>query len=296
MLTEWSVSMIKYIEGDMFSTPAQTIVNPVNTVGVMGKGLALDFKKRYPEMFNRYKKICEMKQLTTGKLMLYYAPDHWILLFPTKEHWRNPSKLEYIENGLAAFVKKYSDKDIQSIAFPKLGCGNGELNWEDVKPIMEKYLSNLNIDVYIYTGIGKETIPEHKVQSEMTRWLRSNAKDMSFRGVIDDIKFQSKMVPIEFNYKNDTAEAYYTDKLYLSVGLQQFTAEYDRLYEIWDNIRKNEIFKESENDDENMFYYLLLKLGYISRVAIINNKDNAKKEWGFQINSGLGRAFALKEF
>ena len=146
--------MIKYIEGDIFSTPAQTIVNPVNTVGVMGKGLALDFKKRYPEMFNRYKKICEMKQLTTGKLMLYYAPDHWILLFPTKEHWRNPSKLEYIENGLAAFVKKYSDKDIQSIAFPKLGCGNGELNWEDVKPIMEKYLSNLNIDVYIYIQVS----------------------------------------------------------------------------------------------------------------------------------------------
>lgn len=129
--------MIEYVEGDIFNSPAQVIVNTVNTVGVMGKGLALSFKKRYPEMFASYRSACEKRQLKTGKLMLWYAPDHWILLFPTKENWRNPSKLEYIENGLIKFVNTYAEKNITSIAFPKLGCGNGELNWDDVRPLME---------------------------------------------------------------------------------------------------------------------------------------------------------------
>ena len=141
--------MVTYIEGNIFSSPAQVIVNTVNTVGVMGKGLALSFKKRYPGMFEVYRRACERKQLTIGKLMLYYAPDHWILMFPTKENWRNPSKLEYIEAGLQKFVNTYAQKNITSIAFPKLGCGNGELSWDAVKPLMEKYLKPLPIAVYI---------------------------------------------------------------------------------------------------------------------------------------------------
>ena len=111
--------MIQYIEGDIFSSPAQVIVNTVNTVGVMGKGVALSFKKRYPDMFQHYKSICEKRLLTIGKLMLYYEPDYWVLLFPTKENWRNPSKLEYIEKGLMKFVNSYAEKSITSIAFPR---------------------------------------------------------------------------------------------------------------------------------------------------------------------------------
>ena len=121
--------MIEYIEGDIFESPAQVIVNTVNTVGVMGKGLALSFKQRYPQMFEKYKLACEKHQLTIGKLMLFYEADHWLLMFPTKENWRNPSKLEYIEKGLMKFVQTYAEKNITSIAFPRLGCGNGELNW-----------------------------------------------------------------------------------------------------------------------------------------------------------------------
>ena len=141
--------MIEYIEGDIFESPAQVIVNTVNTVGVMGKGLALSFKQRYPQMFEKYKLACEKHQLTIGKLMLFYEADHWLLMFPTKENWRNPSKLEYIEKGLMKFVQTYAEKNITSIAFPRLGCGNGELNWADVKPIMERSLKKLPIDVYI---------------------------------------------------------------------------------------------------------------------------------------------------
>ena len=91
--------MIEYIEGDLFNSPAQVLVNTVNTIGVMGKGIALSFKKRYPGMFEAYRTACEKHQLMIGKLMLYYAPDHWILLFPTKMNWRNPSKIEYLETS-----------------------------------------------------------------------------------------------------------------------------------------------------------------------------------------------------
>ena len=159
--------MIEYIEGNIFDSPAQVIVNPVNTVGVMGKGIALSFKQRYPEMFQRYKVICEKHQLTIGKLMLFYEADHWLLLFPTKENWRNPSKLEYIEKGLMKFVSTYAEKGINSIAFPCLGCGNGELNWNDVKPLMEKYLNPLPIDVYIYLRADNADVPEHQGSSKV---------------------------------------------------------------------------------------------------------------------------------
>lgn len=145
--------MIQYIEGDIFCSPAQTIVNTVNTVGVMGKGVALEFKLRYPEMFRNYRNACEKGLFKMGSLMLQYEADHWILLFPTKENWRNPSKLDYIEKGLIKFVDTYAEKNITSIAFPKLGCGNGGLEWKNVKQLMEKYLSPLPIDIYIYLGI-----------------------------------------------------------------------------------------------------------------------------------------------
>lgn len=82
--------------------------------------------------------------------MLYHAPDRWILLFPTKENWRDSSKIEYLEAGLQKFVDSYAEKGITSIAFPKLGCGNGGLSWDEVKPVMEKYLGQLPIQVYIY--------------------------------------------------------------------------------------------------------------------------------------------------
>lgn len=158
--------MIEYVEGNIFDSHAQTIVNTVNTVGVMGKGLALSYKKRYPQMFISYRNACEKHQLTIGKLMLYYAPDHWILMFPTKEDWRNPSKIEYIEKGLKKFVCTYADKGITSIAFPKLGCGCGELSWGDVRPVMEKYLKHLPITVYIYVGANDSLTPVNQAQEK----------------------------------------------------------------------------------------------------------------------------------
>ena len=96
--------MLSYLYGNLLDSPAQVLVNPVNTVGVMGKGIALQFKNKYPSMFKSYQKLCEGHLLDVGKLYLWKSPEKWILLFSTKKHWRDPSKIEYIESGLKKFM------------------------------------------------------------------------------------------------------------------------------------------------------------------------------------------------
>jgi len=124
------------------------IVNTVNSVGVMGKGIALEFKKRYPENFMAYKKACQSKELKIGKSLVFSLKDdllhtRFIINFPTKLHWRNPSKIEYIEQGLDELVEIIEDKEIKSILMPALGCGNGNLDWAIVKPLIKKKLEDL---------------------------------------------------------------------------------------------------------------------------------------------------------
>jgi O-acetyl-ADP-ribose deacetylase (regulator of RNase III) len=145
---------IQYLKGDIFSSQAQVIVNTVNCQGVMGKGLALAFKQKYPDMFAVYERECQTGKLKIGRPTIYQKSYPWILNFPTKNHWRNPSKLEYIEKGLAFLANNYKRAGILSIAFPKLGAQNGKLSWDDVGPVMAKHLSQLDINVYIYIADG----------------------------------------------------------------------------------------------------------------------------------------------
>lgn len=144
--------MIIWKQGDLFKSECQTLVNTVNVVGVMGKGIALEFKKRFPDMFKAYKIHCDDKSFTVDKLWLYKGNLTWILCFPTKEHWRNPSKIEWIESNLKKFTENYQRLGIKSIAFPKLGCNNGGLNWQtQVKPLIIQYLNNLtDITIEVY--------------------------------------------------------------------------------------------------------------------------------------------------
>lgn len=145
-------SNIKIINGNIFNTKTQTIVNTVNCVGVMGKGIALVFKLRYPNMYDVYQEYCKQKLITIGKLWIYKGNenDPWVLNFPTKTHWKLPSEYEYIELGLQKFVETYKDKGITSIAFPILGANNGGLNAHKVEEIMISYLSQCDIPVEIY--------------------------------------------------------------------------------------------------------------------------------------------------
>ena len=287
--------MIEYVEGNIFDSPAQVIVNTVNIVGVMGKGIALEFKNRYPQMFEKYKTACEKHMLTIGKLMLVSAPDHMLLLFPTKENWRYPSKISYIEQGLKRFCDNYAQRGITSIAFPKLGCGNGELDWNEVRPLMERYLKNLPIDVYIYLDKGKQEEPEHKHPKEMQEWLRRNAKDLSFFGVVDDIRSQCALLPYEFSINGANVNVtYHNDELKFQYQGQDILLSEQEFFSAWDDIRNRLLF--TLNDSDIKFFLLcnlLFSLGYLSKIK--KQDKEGKMIDGFQLNEGLGRAYVMNE-
>lgn len=153
-----TIKLIKYKIGkDIFKSKTDAIVNTVNCVGVMGAGLAKEFKKRFPEMYKDYRKICKDGKLKIGKFHTFRTIDRLIINFPTKKHWKNNSKLEWIEAGLEHFVKSYKNWDISSVAFPQLGTNHGKLNWSDVKTIMEDYLNSLDIEVEIYIRNANES-------------------------------------------------------------------------------------------------------------------------------------------
>ncbi len=149
--------------GDIFESKCSTVVNTVNCVGVMGKGIALEFKKRFPEMFRDYVIKCNSGQVKTGSPYVFDNGDGIkILNFPTKDHWRSPSRLSYVLEGLDWFVNNYEKYGITSIAFPPLGCGNGGLSWKVVGPLMYQKLSLLPIEIEIYApfGVSRNEITE----------------------------------------------------------------------------------------------------------------------------------------
>lgn len=146
--------MIHYITGNLLESDAEALVNTVNTVGVMGKGIALQFKNAFPNNYKKYSEACKNKELNVGQLLVteenVLSGKKTIINFPTKTHWRLPSEYKYIEAGLVELVKVIKEKNIKSIAIPPLGAGNGGLDWNKVKPILEKYLSQTEAEVLIY--------------------------------------------------------------------------------------------------------------------------------------------------
>ncbi len=147
--------MIKILIGNIFESRCQTLVNTVNCVGIMGKGIAQIFKKEHPAMFEDYKARCERGEVRLGEPYLYTdLSGVSIINFPTKQHWRSGSRLEDIEKGLDRFRDRYREWGILSVAFPPLGCGNGGLEWEEVGPLMYEKLSDLPIEVEVYAPYG----------------------------------------------------------------------------------------------------------------------------------------------
>ncbi len=142
--------MIKYYEGTIFNVNAQTLVNTVNCTGVMGAGIALEFMLRYPDMYDDYVAKCKANIIKTGSVDYYKRKDGLIIVnFPTKWHFKYPSRMIWIEQGLENFVQTYKDQNITSVAFPKLGTNKGGLDWNVVKEHMERRLEPLDIAVHI---------------------------------------------------------------------------------------------------------------------------------------------------
>ena len=147
--------MIKYLRGNLLESDAEALVNTVNTVGVMGKGIALQFKQTFPDNTRQYVKAFKEGKLEIGKLLIVKASslhtgEKTIINFPTKNDWRKPSKYHFIELGLIELVKFIKEENIKSVAIPPLGAGNGGLIWTEVKKLLEHYLSDVDCHVYIY--------------------------------------------------------------------------------------------------------------------------------------------------
>jgi O-acetyl-ADP-ribose deacetylase (regulator of RNase III) len=145
--------MIEFTRGNLLDAKVDALVNTVNTVGVMGKGVALMFKEAFPENFKDYEAACKKKSVKIGKMFVTerLLSPKWIINFPTKEHWRSDSKLEWIDAGLADLKRIIIENRIKSIAIPPLGSGNGGLKWEDVRPKIEAALNSLkDVTVLVY--------------------------------------------------------------------------------------------------------------------------------------------------
>lgn len=146
--------MLELIEkGNIFNSSCEFLVNPVNCVGVMGKGLALEFKNKYPLNFEIYKKACDNAYFNIGNLLIVPVDNKFIVNFPTKKHWRNKSDLEFIKIGLEELKVAINDFNIKSIALPKLGCGLGGLDWNEVFDLIKNFhnsiVDNVLVQVFI---------------------------------------------------------------------------------------------------------------------------------------------------
>lgn len=180
--------MIKYLKGNILNSDSQALVNTVNTVGVMGKGIALQFKKAYPENYKSYLKACKNNEISIGNMCVtsgnYSSTGEKIIInFPTKKDWRNPSEYEYIESGLNSLKEIIKTNKIKSIALPPLGAGNGGLVWEKVKKIIDEKLSDLEIEIYVY-------VPTFQIKEQLQKeWVKlTNARALLLFVLYDLVK------------------------------------------------------------------------------------------------------------
>lgn len=151
--------MIKLKQDDIFQADAEALVNAVNCVGIMGRGIALQFREAFPENYKAYKALCDRKQLRPGMIFTHdlnrRQNPRYIINFPTKRHWKGKSRIEDIESGLGALVEEVRNRHIQTVAVPALGCGLGGLEWSDVRPMIEKALGRLpTVHVLLYEPKG----------------------------------------------------------------------------------------------------------------------------------------------
>jgi O-acetyl-ADP-ribose deacetylase (regulator of RNase III) len=239
--------MLLYRRTSLMESSAQTLVNTVNCVGVMGNGVAREFKERDPQMFGAYKRICDEGKLAPGKLWLWKGADYWTLNFPTKMHWRNPSKMEWIEAGLKKFVGAYEKHGIREISFPRLGCGNGGLDWNEVRPLMERYLEKLPIQVYIHDYTREIGLPEHL--EAVARTLESEQpSDATFETFVMSLHRAVDLIGQQFvgldSDKPISIEVVADEDLKIHTEGATWTFEKEDLRGVWVNLQKGLLTKE----------------------------------------------------
>ena len=277
--------MILYVRGNLLQSPAQVLVNTVNTVGAMGRGIALDFKRLFPEMYREYRELCERGQFRIGMLWLYKSPNKWVLNFPTKEHWRNPSRVEYIDAGLRKFAGSYANLGIHSTAFPALGCGNGQLDFEtQVKPLMEKYLRPLPIEVFVYPS-RKSVFIEHLNPGQMKKWLRSEPTSLPFAEVWGDLgQLLSENGSFRTIARNKPFIAQVSQDprgIEIVAAGQRYCIQYETLMAFWQQLRTHGFSMRhiAPGVDRRMSYLMSVfaELDYVTPVHVADSYDNLQR-------------------
>ncbi len=144
---------LREVKGDLLISPVDVLVNPVNCVGVMGAGLAKQFREVYPEMFRSYQKACWEGDVSIGRMHVWPTGEFrpgYVVNFPTKNHWKDPSHISYVTRGLTALVKTLAALPVQSVALPALGCGLGGLDYEEVRDLIYKDFESSELDVWLF--------------------------------------------------------------------------------------------------------------------------------------------------
>ena len=218
--------MMKFTQGNLLEAPVEALVNTVNTVGVMGKGIALMFKEAFPRNFRAYEDACKHKEVKIGHMFVTenrtFSGPRWIVNFPTKKHWRQPSKLEWIIEGLGDLRMFIQENEIRSIALPPLGAGNGGLEWTEVRPEIERVLGNLEgVDILVFEPTAKyqnvakrsgveQLTPARVLMAEMIRryWvlgIECTYLEVQKLGWFLERTVQSLGIkdPLEFHFKAD---------------------------------------------------------------------------------------------
>ncbi len=295
--------MINYVVGDLFTSPAKVLVNTVNTVGVMGKGIARDFKRCYPEMFEEYQYYCESGLFDIGKLWLYKTPHKWILNFPTKKHWRNKSKIEYIQAGLTKFADTYDAKGLTSISFPMLGCGNGELDWaHEVRPLMEEILKPLPIEVYVHLyRQNLRFMPEHRDIGAIKDWLRTEPHHLPFAEFWDDVialvKSRSSVQTFDLKSKFDAMYVRRADTLVIKSSSSMAYLHRESFEYLWAAIRPIGYFRYRDFPEDmsavtRELVSLLSQLPYIELIHIANSATISDHDVGIKLHATSSRVKA----
>jgi O-acetyl-ADP-ribose deacetylase (regulator of RNase III) len=188
--------------GDLLKDNSEAIVNTVNCVGVMGKGIALQFKQRWPQNFKAYAAACERKEVRPGKMFVYslgeWAQPRFIINFPTKVHWRGDSKIEYIEEGLRDLVSQIERLGIKSIALPPLGCGNGGLDWDAVKGlVLDVFKEHPQIQVDLFEPKGAPPPQEMVNRTEKPRMTPVRAAVVKVISIYREMEYELSKIEIQ---------------------------------------------------------------------------------------------------
>jgi len=194
--------MITIKQGDLLTAQAEALVNTVNCVGVMGKGVALQFKKAFPENCKAYEKACKAEEVRPGKMFIFDAgglmQPRWVINFPTKRHWLGKSRMEDVEAGLLALVAEVKRLKIKSLAIPPLGCGNGGLDWARVRPCIEKAFAELsNVDVQLFEPIGAPKIEKMTNRTEKPRLTVARALFIKLLNIYKQADYRLSLLEIQ---------------------------------------------------------------------------------------------------